>query len=83
LSKWQRQTGNAATSSATSTKVREIAAMLNPIRAGEDIVAALQEAAQVIEKIQMPSQEPIVRKLTYGRYARLPGLTSIGDFKEL
>jgi putative transposase len=34
-----------------STKVREIAAMLKAIHAGEDIVAARQKAAQVIEKL--------------------------------
>jgi len=35
-----------------STKVREIAAMLKAIHAGEDIVAARQKAAQVIEKLR-------------------------------
>ena len=34
-----------------STKVREIAAMLKAIHAGEDIVAARQKAVQVIEKL--------------------------------
>jgi hypothetical protein len=34
-----------------STKVREIAAMLKAIHAGEDIVAARQKAVQVIEKM--------------------------------
>jgi hypothetical protein len=35
-----------------STKVREIAAMLKAIHAGEDIVAAQQKAVQVIEKMR-------------------------------
>src|SRR3974390_252092 len=35
-----------------STKVREIAAMLKAIHAGEDIVAARQKAVQVIEKLR-------------------------------
>jgi len=35
-----------------STKVREIAAMLKAIHAGEDIVAARQKAVQVIEKMR-------------------------------
>jgi putative transposase len=34
-----------------STKVREIAAMLKAIHAGEDIVAARQKAVQVVEKL--------------------------------
>ena len=33
-----------------STKVREIAAMLKAIHAGEDIVAARQKAVQVMER---------------------------------
>ena len=39
-----------------STKVREIAAMLKAIHAGEDIVAARQKAVQVIEKWPAPHQ---------------------------
>ena len=35
-----------------STKVRQIAAMLKAIHAGEDIVAARQKAVQVIEKLR-------------------------------
>jgi putative transposase len=35
-----------------STKVREIAAMLEAIHAGEDVVAARQKALQVIEKLR-------------------------------
>jgi len=35
-----------------STKMREIAAMLKAIHAGEDIVAARQKAVQVIEKLR-------------------------------
>ena len=35
-----------------STKVREIAAMLKAIHAGEDIAAARQKAVQVIEKLR-------------------------------
>jgi putative transposase len=35
-----------------STKVREIAAMLKAIHAGEDIVAARQKAVQVVEKLR-------------------------------
>ncbi len=35
-----------------STKVREIAAMLKAIHAGEDIVAARQKAVQVIDKMR-------------------------------
>ena len=35
-----------------STKVREIAAMLKAIHAGEDITAARQKAVQVIEKLR-------------------------------
>jgi transposase-like protein len=35
-----------------STKVREIAAILKAIHAGEDIVAARQKAVQVIEKMR-------------------------------
>jgi transposase-like protein len=35
-----------------STKIREIAAMLKAIHAGEDIVAARQKAIQVIEKLR-------------------------------
>jgi len=35
-----------------STKVREIAAMLRAIHAGEDIAAARQKAVQVIEKLR-------------------------------
>ena len=35
-----------------STKLREIAAMLKAIHAGEDIVAARQKAVQVVEKLQ-------------------------------
>jgi putative transposase len=35
-----------------STKVREIAAMLKAIHAGEDIVAAREKAVQVIEKLR-------------------------------
>jgi hypothetical protein len=35
-----------------STKVREIAAMLEAIHAGEDVVAARQKAVQVIEKLR-------------------------------
>jgi putative transposase len=35
-----------------STKVREIAAMLKAIHAGEDIVAAREKAVQVIEKMR-------------------------------
>jgi putative transposase len=35
-----------------STKVREIAAMLKAIHAGEDITAARQKAVQVIEKMR-------------------------------
>jgi transposase-like protein len=35
-----------------STKVREIAAMLKAIHAGEDVVAARQKAVQVIEKMR-------------------------------
>jgi hypothetical protein len=35
-----------------STKVREIAAMLRAIHAGENIVAARQKAVQVIEKMR-------------------------------
>jgi transposase-like protein len=35
-----------------STKVREIAAMLKAIRAGENIVAARQKSVQVIEKLR-------------------------------
>src|SRR5204862_2879263 len=43
------------TSSATcpSTKVREIAAMLKAIHAGEDIVAAREKAIRVIEKLRV------------------------------
>ena len=35
-----------------STKVREIAAMLKAIHAGEDIVAAREKAVRVIEKLR-------------------------------
>jgi putative transposase len=35
-----------------STKMREIAAMLKAIHAGEDIAAARQKAVQVIEKLR-------------------------------
>jgi transposase-like protein len=35
-----------------STKVREVAAMLKAIRAGEDLVAARQQAVRVIEKLR-------------------------------
>jgi len=35
-----------------STKVREVAAMLEAIHAGEDLVAARQQAVRVIEKLR-------------------------------
>jgi len=46
-----------------STKVREIAAMLKAIHAGEDIVEVRQKAVQVIEKLHGLAQ-PVERAVT-------------------
>ena len=59
-----------------STKVREIAAMLKAIHAGEDIEAARQKAVQVIEKLRglrLPMLPSLWQRRSRRRWPTTPG----------